>query len=337
MGHMPPDQLTQDDATEIEAAVLSVLAGSPLTETADRTGMEPTNLADAVRTFHQAGHAALTQHATSAAWSHLYLHFTDWPDADRTFAAHILPLLTDAENAGTIDGWWYTRKHPCWRLRLQRKHGANLPAGLRTGLDRLVTEARLQRWWPGIYEPETAAFGGPASMAAAHTLFMADSREIQRLPLRTDVPLGRRELSVLLCTTLMRAAGLEWYEQGDVWHHVITADHRSAIADVPPAHLEANAEAIRTLLTANVDQLLTPTGPLSPVTEWATAFHRTGQALADAVQLGTLDRGLRHVLSYHVIFHWNRLGLSMRAQSALAWAARTAILGAPEKRHGTAV
>lgn len=53
--------------------------------------------------------------------------------------------------------------------------------------------------------------------------------------------------------------------------------------------------------------------------------HRT-QALGNAVQAGTLDRGLRQVLSYHVIFHWNRLGLSMRGQSVLAWAARAAIL-----------
>ncbi|MEK8142388.1 hypothetical protein NKH18_07430 [Streptomyces sp. M10(2022)] len=25
--------------------------------------------------------------------------------------------------------------------------------------DRLVSDGHLHRWWPGIYEPETAAFG----------------------------------------------------------------------------------------------------------------------------------------------------------------------------------
>lgn len=60
--------------------------------------------------------------------------------------------------------------------------------------------------------------------------------------------------------------------------------------------------------------------------QWASAFHRTGQALGSTVQEGTPDRGLRQVLSYHVIFHWNRLGLSMRGQSIPAWAAREAIL-----------
>ena len=66
------------------------------------------------------------------------------------------------------------------------------------GLDRLVAEGHLHRWWPGIYEPETAAFGGLAQHDTAHTLFIADSREIQHLPLREDLALGRRELSVLL-------------------------------------------------------------------------------------------------------------------------------------------
>nr|WP_078598001.1 lantibiotic dehydratase C-terminal domain-containing protein [Streptomyces atroolivaceus] len=55
------------------------------------------------------------------------------------------------------------------------------------------------------------------------------------------------------------------------------------------------------------------------------------EARTGAVQAGTLDRGSRHVLSYHVILHWNRLGLSMQGQSILAWAARAAILHAESR------
>ncbi len=151
--------------------------------------------------------------------------------------------------------------------------------------------------------------------------------------------LGRRELSVLLCTALMRGAGLEWHEQGDVWHHVITAEHRSSLADLPRERLEVTAAEIRALLVADLDSLTSPGGPLAPVAEWVTAFRDAGRSLAEAVRLGTLDRGLRQVLSYHVIFHWNRLGLSLRAQSALAWAARTAILNpasSPDEIDGAA-
>lgn len=39
-----------------------------------------------------------------------------------------------------------------------------------------------------------------------------------------------------------------------------------------------------------------------------------------------MTRGLRDIMAYHVIFHWNRLGLSVRMQSALASAAQAAVL-----------
>ncbi|MDD1062836.1 thiopeptide-type bacteriocin biosynthesis protein [Streptomyces cocklensis] len=323
---MSPDQLIQPEPGTTERTVLAVLSGRPLAEAAAEAGMDPVNLSDALRAFQQAGREALTDHAAQHEWWHAYIHFTDWANADRTFTTHVLPLLRAGEADGTLDGWWYTRKHPCWRLRLHRHPRSETMTPIGDALDHLVTEGHIHRWWPGIYEPETAAFGGPASMTGAHALFVADSREIQQLPFREALPLGSRELSVLLCTTLMRAAGLEWYEQGDVWHHVITAEHRSSITDIPRETLDARAAEIRLLLLADTNSLLNPGGPLTRVTEWVAAFHQAGRSLAEAVQLGSLDRGLRQVLSYHVIFHWNRLGLSLRAQSALAWAARTAIL-----------
>ncbi|WP_103889090.1 thiopeptide-type bacteriocin biosynthesis protein [Actinacidiphila yanglinensis] len=332
---MPPDQLTQPEPETTERAVLAVLSGRPLTQAATEARIDPANLSDALQVFQQAGRQAVADHAAQHEWWHIYLHFTDWAHADRTFTSHVLPLLHAADADGTPNGWWYTRKHPCWRLRLNRHNQFETTTPIADGLDRLVTEGHLHRWWPGIYEPETAAFGGPTSMAAAHRLFVADSREIQQLPLRKDLSLGPRELSILLCTTLMRAAGLEWYEQGDVWHHVITAEHRSSIADISRETLDARAAEIHSLLLADINSLLSPAGPLEPVAEWVVAFRRAGQSLADAAQQGTLDRGLRQVLSYHVIFHWNRLGLSLRAQSALAWAARTAILHPTALEPGT--
>ncbi|MFI1015540.1 thiopeptide-type bacteriocin biosynthesis protein [Streptomyces sp. NPDC020965] len=144
---------------------------------------------------------------------------------------------------------------------------------------------------------------------------------------RHDIPLGRRELSVLLCTMMMRAAGLEWYEQADVWHRVITDEHRTPVNPMSPEKLEAITEGIGTLLRADHDTLLRPGGSLEPVKEWAAAFGETGRSLAEAVRLGTLDRGLRRILSLHVIFHWNRMGLTMHSQGVLALTARTVILG----------
>lgn len=335
MGRMSLDQLTQaSEPSPTQHAVLAVLAGLPLADAAQQYRIDPVVLSEAVAVYDQAGREALARHAATTDWWQTYLHFTDWSDADSTFAAHVLPILREAEAADAIDGWWYTRKHPCWRLRLRIQPVNGAKRTIEDGFDRLVSEGHLQRWWPGIYEPETPAFGGKTSMTAAHALFITDSREIQQLRLRDDLAIGPRELSVLLCTIMMRAARLEWYEQGDVWDRVITTEHRSAVSDIPNERLDARVQEIRPLLLADSDILLRPGGSLEPVAEWVAAFHSAGQVLAEGVQDGTLNRGLRQVLSYHVIFHWNRLGLSMRGQSILAWAARAAILHGDGHKEG---
>lgn len=331
---MPPDQLTAaPDAAE--NAVRAVLAGLPIPDAARQHNMHPADLTDAVAVYDQAGCDALARHTAAVRWRQINLHFTNWTTAAPTFTAHVLPLLDQADAEGAIDGWWYTRKHPCWRLRLRTTaHNRRSLAPFLDGLDHLADQGHLHRWWPGIYEPETAAFGGKTSMTAAHTLFITDSGEIQRTR-QLRLALGPRELSVLLCTTMLCAAGLEWYEQGDVWHRVITHEHRNATADIPTEHLTARANEIRPLLLADSAGLQHSGGPLAPVTGWIAAFQTTGQTLRRAARTGDLDRGLRHILSYHILFHWNRLGLTMRGQSILAWAAREAILGGGSARgHG---
>ncbi|AXG79820.1 thiopeptide-type bacteriocin biosynthesis protein [Streptomyces paludis] len=313
----------------IDRAVLDVLAGRDVVGTAHRSGVEPTNLADAVEVFRQAGHAALAEQAAVTDWWQVRIEFTEWANAEQTAVNHLEPLLRGAEGSGAISAWWFTRKHPCWRLRLRIKPGIGVRTDLGVALDHLVEGGHLRRWWPGIYEPESAAFGGRAGMSAAHRLFVADSREIVALARRDDVALGRRELSVMLCVIMMRAAGLEWYEQGDVWDRVIGEEQRSAVGDIPKERLREMAEHLRVLLLADTSAdgpALAYGGPLAPVAAWAEAFRGTGLALAEAVHSGSLDRGLRRVLALHIIFHWNRLGLSIGQQSALAWAARTAIL-----------
>ncbi|MFF4699929.1 thiopeptide-type bacteriocin biosynthesis protein [Streptomyces chattanoogensis] len=322
---MSTDRLNQPAHLEATLhAVLDVLAGASTDTAAARAGLDPVELDAAVAIYQQAGQHALAQQAGPPAWRQLYVQFTDWEKAEQTAADHIAPVLDLAQQERLITGWWFIRKHPCWRLRLLPAPGTQLPPTLANALDELTAGGRVHRWWPGIYEPEAAAFGGDTSMAIAHTLFHADSRAILTTP-RGE--LGRKELSLLLCATLMRAAGLEWYEQGDVWHRV--AKERPLPPDVPATKVDAMADSLRHLLLADTS----PTGPmlqsdrtLKPAADWVRAFRHAGRDLGTTARDGTLDRGLREVISYHVIFHWNRIGLPARTQSVLAHAARTAIL-----------
>ncbi|GLF99272.1 thiopeptide-type bacteriocin biosynthesis protein [Streptomyces yaizuensis] len=308
----------------VTVAVLDVLAGTPLAQAADGAGLEPADLALAVDVFCQAGSRALEQQTVAPGWWQIYAEFPDWTTAETTAATHLAPLLGRAATE-----WWFIRKHPCWRIRLRTTgHPDGTKTTVSTALNRLAAAGHIRRWWTGSYEAESAAFGGTEGMTAAHSLFHADSQAILTQLHGRRNSLGRREISVLLCTSLMRGAGLEWYEQGDIWHQVST--ERPLPPDATLDRLRPMAADLNALLLADLrldGPLFGEGGPAKWAAEWAAGFRDAGRALGVAARAGRLERGLRQVIAYHVIFHWNRLGLPARAQSILASAARTAVLG----------
>ena len=327
---MPADRLTTQDLNprqplpelpRVEAAVLRVLAGISVTASASVAGLPTADLTEAVAAFHRAGRDALQRQAAANCWQ-AYIEFEDWDTSRSTADTKLAPALHSATAVGAT--WWFIRKYPCWRLRLHNPSAGNAAATIAIALDDLVKGGAVRRWWQSVYEPEEPAFGGPLAMTVAHTLFHADSTQILNPP---TVPLGQRELSVLLCTAMFRAAGAEWYEQGDVWHRVSL--ERPFPSETDTSRLDTLIGDVHNLLHADTSAdgpLFGITGPLMPAARWAEDFRRAGRELGEANRTGALERGLRQVLSYHVIFHWNRLGLPTHAQALLAAAASRAIL-----------
>jgi thiopeptide-type bacteriocin biosynthesis protein len=164
-------------------------------------------------------------------------------------------------------------------------------------------------------------------MDTVHDLFCADSAGVLDY-LRQDTPgLGRRELSILLLSGLMRAAGLDAFECGDVFDRV--ARLRPTPTDTDTARIGTLADNVRVLLSIPDladSALFTPDGPVAHAAPWLAAFGTVGQQLGHAAAEGHLDRGLRAILTHVVIFHWNRFGLSATSQGILARAATTALL-----------
>jgi protein-L-isoaspartate(D-aspartate) O-methyltransferase len=258
-------------------------------------------------------------------WDQVNVEFTDWATAADVVAHDLRPVLN--QMAG---GWWYIRKHPHWRLRHRADGDANRQpaAQLRAALDDLTRNGVLRTWYPAIYEPEILAFGGPAGMHAAHDLFRRDSCTTLDLLASTATPAaaeGRTELSLLAISRMLRAAGIDWYEQGDVWAKVADSRRgpdtaRAVAADVPAA--------VRRLVTLDTgpDTALVTNGPLRAHRAWLDAFDSAGTQLGVLARTGYLTRGLRAVLAHHIIFHWNRFALPGGDQHTLATLARDALL-----------
>jgi thiopeptide-type bacteriocin biosynthesis protein len=136
-------------------------------------------------------------------WRQTNITFADCDSAEHLAVTRIGPVLADAEERGLITSWFFIRKDQ-WRLRW-------LPASPRaadTVLQALASTGESVTWTSCVCEFETVAFGGAAGMDAACALFHADSRHLLHR-LATSQPLRRTETSILLCSTLLRAAGLD--------------------------------------------------------------------------------------------------------------------------------
>jgi thiopeptide-type bacteriocin biosynthesis protein len=264
-------------------------------------------------------------------WHQASLRFADY-DAAETAATQLAQTMTEAERAGLVASWWFIRKAPCWRLRFQPAPGDG-PAGVSAAaavfarLDELRDDGQVAAWTETIYEPETHTFGGPAGMDLAHRLFYYDSRHVlahlATLASHADL---RRELSILLCCTLMRAAGQDWYEQGDIWARVAKTRPNPPGASGTGRQLESRLHRLLTADTGPGTPLTSTDGPLASFTAWAEVFTDAGRDLQRLAHEGNLGRGLRAVLAHHVLFHWNRLGLPYPTQALLAQATANVIL-----------
>ncbi|MFF7899635.1 methyltransferase, FxLD system [Streptomyces sp. NPDC088817] len=232
---------------------------------------------------------------------------TTWWHASVSFPDH----GSDAEAARTLasalgDGrFHFLRKDAGVRLRTERPAAALL--------NRLVAEKVITGWVGGIYEAETEAFGGLEGMDVAHDVFCADSRAALA---ETGNP-GTRERSVMLLSAMIREAGLDPFEAGDVWARL--AALRPPVTPPDGPALERSVSSMRRLM--NADAARRPDAEAG----WAervAAFEDAGRRLRRLAADGRLIRGLRAVLAHHAIFAFNRAGVPAEAQAATAWLGR---------------
>ncbi|QHC26381.1 thiopeptide-type bacteriocin biosynthesis protein [Streptomyces sp. GS7] len=260
----------------------------------------------------------------SPAWHQVNIAFPDWHRAEQTALAHLTPLLCTAEDEGAIGTWFLIRKRPCWRVRYLPAPDTHVRIGRE--LEALTVAGHIATWTPAIYEPEVHAFGGAEAMMVAHRLFHRDSRGLLTYLQHEDGTARghRREMSLMLCSILMRSAGLDWYEQGDVWARVVAHRPLPAADQSNTGRLHA---AVHRLITVDTEDQLSQEGPLAHAAGWASAYTAAGHELAHLAASGALHRGLRAILAHHLLFAWNRIGLPYATQAALAATAKSVIFG----------
>ncbi|MEU0489949.1 thiopeptide-type bacteriocin biosynthesis protein [Nocardiopsis sp. NPDC006139] len=268
-----------------------------------------------------------TDPTRTGAWLQVNVEFPDPATAEHAGVHHLALALADFR--------WFVMRKGAWRCRIHLPHEATeqmiLQERVAELLDGLTAGGHLSRWTHVVYEPEPRAFGGTAAMEAAHTLFCADTRHLMEfLATAEKGPDRRKEVSLLLCHTLMRSAGLDHYEQGDVWDRVSATRHLPTTSQ-PTEKVHHQVHRLLSVDPGPHAPHFT-TGAFAGFAPWAQAFQDCGRELADLHTRGRLERGLRAVLAHHVIFCWNRLGIPAPAQAVLSHTAARTIFD-PETVH----
>ncbi|WP_223284132.1 thiopeptide-type bacteriocin biosynthesis protein [Streptomyces sp. FBKL.4005] len=233
--------------------------------------------------------------------------------------------------SGQASNFFFMHKPPGLRVRFQAAD-PDQTAHLREELLRRLDPVPGQDPWtpptPGVYEPETYLFGGPASMPWVHALFTADS--LAWLDLHTHhagtPPPPAWRLSLTLLHTVFTALHITGWEHRGVWQTVKeetgrrlpgglnTPDRRRAAAGIRAWWEQTPTTRLHTLPPAWHHTITTHAQTAEQAAQhWHTHYFTTAQATT----------GPRRAAAHHVIFHWNRAALPTTTQCLLTEALAT--------------
>ncbi|MFG1948321.1 thiopeptide-type bacteriocin biosynthesis protein [Nonomuraea sp. NPDC048826] len=225
--------------------------------------------------------------------------------------AELETLARQALADGTASDFFFMHKAPGLRIRFQ---GSIEPGAVLSGWQ----EANLiERWRPGVYEPESYLFGGDASMRRVHRVFTADSLAwlgYHRLP----APGPAWAMSLLLIQSLLATLRVVGWEDLDVWDRV--RRHGRAL---PGAAADPRIDALAAALRAAWPSRDRLAAKLSPeAVELAEEFHARVTAegppwFEEYFESGRAVIGPREVAAFLIIFHWNRARLPAARQALI--------------------
>ena len=217
-------------------------------------------------------------------------------------ARHILGKFASSERSESERvQFFFLRKPPGLRLRVQHS-GPAIAATVGGVLEFLKASGLVQSWARCPYEPEARLFGGPQAMKLIHRYFAADSDlwvQWDRLQQDQQAQFSTTVLSLAVLNGLFMAATDDLGEAWDVWSN-LAALHgvaQSAAVSVPAVRVED----LLGRATASERTLLG---------RYRDANLQLAAGLRDLSLAGTLTVGIRALLPFVALFHWNRYAVS---------------------------
>lgn len=231
----------------------------------------------------------------------------------RAVFAELAPQIASARAEGTLQRFFFMRKPPDMRLRLQGPNPERhlLPA-VSGSLAKLRRDGAVERFFPSVYEPEVRLFGGAEAMSLVHDYFDADTAgwmELDRHWAAGVAALQPEDVVSVVANELFALALGDRAEIWDAWSNVLALVAPAAEAADPFHRMMPIPSELRALATPAESRVLG---------RYCAANEALANGLRDVWSRGRLECGLRGMLPFVVIFHLHRYGLDAARQARVA-------------------
>ncbi len=215
-------------------------------------------------------------------------------------------LLARRDHGRKIIPFFFVRKPPDVRVRFRTPSWA-ATYEIAALFERLHAQGVVGAWDIGPYEPESELLGGASLVDATHRYFCVDTRAwmlLERGASRAKA--SQAVLSMAIMNDLFFTALSADEEVWDVWCNLCVAHQ------VAPTHERDGA-----LVT--IEELFDHLSATErrAVRLYKAANRRFVQALERSSSRGRLRYGIRSILPYIALFHWNRFGLPREQRTAI--------------------
>jgi thiopeptide-type bacteriocin biosynthesis protein len=175
------------------------------------------------------------------------------------------------------------------------------------------------------YDPEHYLFGGPAAIDLTHRFFSLDSMAVlayHRLWLEGRAGLGRADFSLVLLDQALRLLTGDAWELWDAWCKLEWTgrlpEPGSPVwrALAPPVSAQSAARAL--LEAGGSRRAGASDAEEAVIASFTEGIPALAEAAAQAQRSGALRCGLREVLPFWIVFHWNRMAFPEDQQKRLA-------------------
>jgi thiopeptide-type bacteriocin biosynthesis protein len=281
--------------------------------------------------FIAAGVERLEQELDVQRWLQVNIELAPHVGAHRILAPRVARKIERCLKQRAIRHFFFVSKPPGLRLRFcGRRLGRTVQKELMMWLEGLKGRRAIADYKFGVYDGESYQFGGEVGLELFHEFSTYDSLTILGLGLlqpRTRRRIDVGWLTLLMMSSLMRSVTTDAWELWDIWCNMrLAGRHLETAGKATVDSSNENRKIIREL-TFRPEKALRALDKADRalVRRYFALNRRLGEKLIRAERSGQLLYGLRKILPFYAVFHWNRLLLSIDMQRELVFLMETAL------------